>query len=96
MTEIAVASAYVHVQQTRLLSRLIPYGTETFFSVQEIYDAYVIVYVHQLKVDEATFLELAGDIFEDLRAGSGSRLNPRIRPLEEYLVQWPFFRKRLS
>ena len=96
MTEMGVPFAYVHVEKTRLLNRLIPNGTEPFFSLQEIYDAYVIAYVHQLKVGDQTFLELAGDIFEDLRAGSGSRLDPTIRPFEEYLRRWPFFRRRLS
>ena len=64
-----VVFPYTHTQKTALLRRLIPYGTEGTFTVQEIYNAYRLAYLHEFGLAEtAQFKEALDTIFTEFWA----------------------------
>ncbi len=82
---------YVHSVKTQALRRLIPNGAEAAFTLQEIYDAYVLVMVHQLKVDLPVFDGLTKDFFGELARVSGEPLDTTILPAEQIYGRNPAY-----
>jgi len=58
--------AYVHTVKTELMRKWVPYGTESLFTLQELFDAYRLVFVHELKFTDDTFVAMFKDDFEFL------------------------------
>lgn len=71
-------SYYNHQAKTQALRRLIPNGMESTFTLQEIYDAYLLVYIYELRVPHDAFRQLAFDFFAELRKVSGEPLDRRL------------------
>jgi hypothetical protein len=87
---------YIHSVKTDLLRKLIPHGTEATFTLQEIFDAYMIVFIYQLKVDKDVVIPLLFDVFQDMRvasqkSGLPESLNRTIVPLGTFYRRNPNF-----
>ena len=56
--------AYVHTVKTELMRKWVPYGTEGLFTLQELFDTCRLVFVHELKFTDDTFLSMFQADFE--------------------------------
>jgi hypothetical protein len=65
--QLAPYAYYVHSVKTELLRRLIPHHLENDYSLQEIFDAYHVVFRHQLGLSREVFEGLVLDDFRALR-----------------------------
>jgi hypothetical protein len=90
--QVAAHSYYVHSVKTELLRRLIPHHLENNYSLQNILDAYVVVFVHQLKVPVDVFERLVVDDFRKLRAlGYETMTYRRNESVSAILLRNPLF-----
>src|SRR5829696_752118 len=55
---------YVHTVKTALMEKWVPGGNEAKFTVQELFDAYQLVFVHELHFSYDTFLFMVEGDFE--------------------------------
>ena len=83
---------YAHSVKTAMLARLIPHGFESAYTLQEVLDAYTLVYVHWLKVPLPIYQALVVDTFTGLAKELGVQLDLVIRTEGELLARNPSFR----
>jgi hypothetical protein len=83
---------YAHSVKTAMLARLIPFGTESVFTLQEVLDAYTLVYVHWLNVPLPVYQGLVVDVLTDAAHELGQTLDLNIWPSSYLLNRNPSFR----
>jgi hypothetical protein len=64
---------YVHTTKTVRMRTLFPYGTEGYFDLQEIYDGYRLVYIHEFGLGD-TFAPNLDNVFAEMARLAPERL----------------------
>jgi hypothetical protein len=64
---------YTHARKTALAKKYLPYGKESKFTAQEIYNAYYHIYVHEFGWPGDFFRDLLGDVFSEVARMRGEK-----------------------